>query len=74
MLGQELSIAVGPILAATVRMHDQPRSGLALAECHCQRLVHQLRPHMMSHRPPDHGPRAQIQHDSKIQPTFSQQF
>ena len=71
MLGQEWSIAVGPLLAATVRMHEQPRRGLALAECHGYRLMHPLRPPMMSHRPPEHGPRAQSQNDSKIPPTCS---
>src|SRR5207245_845887 len=34
MLPQELSIALSPILTATVRMHDEPRSGLALTGRH----------------------------------------
>src|SRR5499427_10076474 len=71
MLSQELPIAVGAILTATVRMHDEPRCGLPLDECHRQCLVHQLCPHMVSHGPPDHGTRAQIQNDSEIQPAFA---
>jgi hypothetical protein len=34
MLGQELSVTVGSILAATIRMHHQPRRRPTPGECH----------------------------------------
>ena len=71
MLSQELPIAVGSLLAATIGMHDQPRSGLPLTERHRQRLVHQLGTPMVSHRPPHHGPRAQIQHHGQREPSLA---
>src|SRR5215471_8426500 len=71
VLGQKLLIAVCTILTATVRMHDEPRCGLPLTDSHSQRLVYQLCPHVVSHGPPHHGTRAQIQDDSEIQPAFA---
>src|SRR4030095_16472755 len=71
VLGQELLIAVRAILTTMVRMHNEPRGGLPLVDRHCQCLVHQLCPHMVSNGPPDHGTRAQIQDDSEIQPAFA---
>src|SRR4029453_164679 len=52
VLSKELPIAVGAILAATVRMHDEARGGLPLADRHGQRLVHQFCSHMLCHPPP----------------------
>ena len=71
LLGQELPIAVGPLLAATIRLHDQPGRGLPLAERHRQGRVDQLCPHMLGHRPPDHRPRAQLQHHRQLEPTLT---
>jgi hypothetical protein len=71
VLSQELLIAVRTLLTATIGMHDEPCCGLTLAQGHRQRLVHQFRPPMVSHGPPDHGTRVQIQDHSEIQPTFT---
>src|SRR5215813_12672897 len=54
MLGQELSITVGSILAATVRRHDQSRRRPPLGERHRHGLVDQFGPPLIGHRPPDH--------------------
>ncbi|HSX83392.1 MAG TPA: hypothetical protein VLQ80_33175 [Candidatus Saccharimonadia bacterium] len=50
--GQELPSALGPIRAATVRMQDQSRRRLTLADGQCQGLGDQLGPPMMGQRPP----------------------
>ena len=68
MLGQELPRALRSLLTATVGMHEQPRGGLPLTERPCQGLVHQRRPPLIGHCPPDHRPRAQIEDDGKLQP------
>jgi hypothetical protein len=68
VLAQELPRARSAILTATVRVHAQPRCGLPLLERHRSRLGHQLCPHRVSHGPPDHSPRAQIQDGGERQP------
>ena len=70
MLGQELPIAVGAILAATIGMPDQPRCRRPLAEGHRQRLIHPRGPPMMGQGPPDHRSRAQSQHHRERAPTL----
>ena len=66
---QELPIAVGPILPATVRRHDQARPRLTLADGHRHGLVPQRCSHRIGHRPPDDYPRAEIESHSARQPS-----
>jgi hypothetical protein len=71
VLAQELPVPVCALLTPTIGMHDKPHRGLALAERHGQRLVHELCSPMVGPRPPDPGPRAQLQHHSEVQPAFA---
>ena len=71
MLRQELSSALSPIRTATVRLHDEPRSGLALTDRHHQGLGHALCPPRVGHGLPHHGSRTPIQHPGERPPAFA---
>jgi len=68
VLGQEWPIAGGAILTAAIGLQEKSRCGLPLPDGHRPGLVHPLGPPLGSPGPPDHGPRAQSQHDGKRQP------
>jgi len=68
MLGQELPIAVSALLTPPIGMHAEARRGLALANRHRQGVVDQVCPPLISHRPPDQRPRAQIQPHGQREP------
>jgi hypothetical protein len=68
VLGEDLPIAVRPLLPAPSGRQDQPRCRAPLAECPRQRLIHECRPPVIGPGPPDHRPRAQSKHHSEGQP------
>src|SRR5882672_3885240 len=67
----QLPVAVAGVLAATVRMHDQSRSGFAPPVRRLQRLAHQIGRDSITHRPAYDSAAGQIHDAGQIQPAFA---
>ena len=59
------------VLAAAIRVEDQPRRGFPGRVSHSQRVQHQLTPHMPSNGPADNFAGKQIEHRAHVQPAFA---
>ena len=69
VFGQQRLMHGAGVLAAAIRVDDQPRRWSALYEGQLQRPAHQPRLHVRRHRPAHHLARKQVQHHRQIQPT-----
>src|ERR1700674_1230130 len=69
--GELLLKIVAAILAAAIRVMNQPRRRAPTEPCHAQGVDHQLLGHPLAHRPAYDLPGVQIENDRQIQPLCS---
>ena len=67
---QQLLVRMTRILTPPIRMMHQPGCGLPPPQRHPQRLLHQGRIDMRTHRPPHDFARIQVQQHRHIQPAL----
>src|SRR5882672_1563680 len=65
-----LQKVVAAILAAAIRVMNQPRRRAPTEPRHAQRIDHQLLGHPLAHRPADNLPGVQIENYRQVQPTL----
>ena len=70
VLLQQGAVSMGAILAAPVRMHDDPFGAFAFKNSHLQGITHQVGGHAFGHCPTDGLTGEQVGDDRQIQPAF----
>jgi hypothetical protein len=67
---EQLRVCHGGILAAPIRVVQQPGFGGAMADRHRQRLLREVTGEPSLQRPADHGARVEIEDDREIEPAL----
>jgi hypothetical protein len=68
--GEQLLVARGGILTASIRVVQQPGFGGAMADRHRQRLLREITGEPSLQRPADHGAGVEIEDDREIEPAL----
>ena len=68
---QTLEVGGAGVLAAPIRVVQQPGWRTTIPQCHTQGVQNQQGVHGLAHRPANHFARKQVQHDRQVQPGFA---
>jgi len=68
--GEQLLIRRGGILAAPIRVVQQPRLGGAIVDRHRQRLLREIHGEPGAYRPADHGARVEVEDHRQREPAL----
>jgi len=70
VLAEQPLVSACRVLAAAIRVMEQPRHGLPMRQRHGEGPVGSIHGQPMAHRPADHGTRVPVEHQGEIEPAL----
>jgi hypothetical protein len=70
MITKKPTVGLAGVLAPAIGVMEHSTWRLATEQRHSQRVEDELLRHSMTHRPPNHAPRSQVENDGEIEPSL----